>query len=200
MCVIKFDKAFEASRPREYDNTLGTPICFHPPEYILEKQFGYNTDNWALGCTLFEIRCGKRLFDPKWYESLDDQLYDMVDLLGVLPEPLWSTTWQNRSRFYEDEADDHGRAIPKQKPGGEASTSIYRPRRSLQAELYDRFYGLPVDVAEDELLDHEIFAFAHLLVKCLRLDLNERATARDVLEHGWFKMFGGMHFADVAQP
>ena len=59
-CLIDFGEAYETSKPTP---DLGIPQVYCPPEYPIEGNVGFACDIWALGCTLFEIRTGRKLFD-----------------------------------------------------------------------------------------------------------------------------------------
>ena len=98
------------SRPHNPLRTLVPPGPYRSPELILDKLAGIVSDLWALGCTLFEIRTGRRLFSP-FDGKGDDYLEAMVDILGALPEPWWSSTWKDRRNLYKDEPDKQGRAV-----------------------------------------------------------------------------------------
>lgn len=108
-CLIDLGQSFEVSQPPDGDD-LGTPGPYRSPELILDKSAGIGSDLWALGCTLFEIRTGRKLFGL--FDDDDDSYLDaMVQVFGRLPEPWWSTTWEARRRMYEDESDESGRAV-----------------------------------------------------------------------------------------
>jgi serine/threonine protein kinase len=105
--LIDFGESFKVSHPPE---NLGIPGSYRSPELILDKTPGIGSDLWALGCTLFEIRTGRKLFAP--FDNEDDEYIDaMVRVLGKLPEPWWSTTWELRNTWYKDDADEQGRVI-----------------------------------------------------------------------------------------
>jgi serine/threonine protein kinase len=109
---------------------LGIPGPYRSPELILHKVAGFGSDLWALGCTPFEIRTGRKLFSP-FDDEDDDYLDAIIQVLGKLPEPWWSTTWEARRRLYEDEADEQGRAVATMKlktntdHSGEEEMDIY---------------------------------------------------------------------------
>ncbi|KAK4185256.1 hypothetical protein QBC35DRAFT_21160, partial [Podospora australis] len=80
---IDFGECFDISHPPK---GVGTPGYYRSPEPILKNKFGIPSDLWALACTLFEIRTGRKLFDS-FDDSDDDYLETMCMALGRLPEP-----------------------------------------------------------------------------------------------------------------
>jgi len=187
--VIDFGECFNISDPPE---DVGTPGCYRSPELLLKYKLGIQSDLWALGCTLFEIRTGRKLFES-FDDSDDDYLEDMCLVLGRLPEPLWSTTWQDRRRCFTDEVDDNGRVIPV----GEPERVIYRTNvdrsvpqgaRSLVDKLAPGVWYMDARVcqANREIPEEEKPVFADLLGKLLALDPENRISAQAALEHEWF--------------
>jgi serine/threonine-protein kinase SRPK3 len=87
-CIIDFGESFEASNPPD---DIGIPQAYRSPELVFDKVAGIGSDLWALGCTLFEIRTGRKLFGT-YDDDVDDHLYCMALLLGRFPESWW-TTW-----------------------------------------------------------------------------------------------------------
>ncbi|KAH9895481.1 kinase-like domain-containing protein [Xylariomycetidae sp. FL2044] len=107
-CVIDLGEAFETSDP---PSEIGIPQSYCAPEYELEKKVGGAAiDLWALGCTIFEIRTGRRLFGT-FDGELDDYLWIMALVLGKLPEPWWSETWEGRRNVFVDEVEEDGKVI-----------------------------------------------------------------------------------------
>ena len=78
----------------------------------MDSTVGVGSDLWALSCTIFEIRTGRRLFDTM-DGDVDDMLYTIVLLLGKLPEPWW-TQWEARKQSFADDPDPSGRAVKVQ--------------------------------------------------------------------------------------
>lgn len=192
-CVIDLGESFAASQTPE---ELGTPAPYRSPELILEQKAGYGSDLWALGCTLFEIRTGRKLFD-----LFDDEdgayLEAMVEVLGVMPEPWWATTWAKRKVLYEDEADEFGRAIAV---GGEVQydrtgvtvhPSVADGARSLFETLAPGVWHLSDEACDDDchrkISYRERELFADLLGKLLTYSPEKRISAKDALQHEWFR-------------
>lgn len=67
-CVIDFGESYEISNP---PTELGIPQVYCAPENALENQIGIGSDLWALACTLFEIRTGRKIF-PGFDGDQDD--------------------------------------------------------------------------------------------------------------------------------
>jgi serine/threonine-protein kinase SRPK3 len=165
---------------------LGIPQAYAPPEYLLDHVSGEGADLWALGCTLFEIRTARKLFQA-FDNDIDEQFYSIVIQLGRLPEPWWSTTWEGRRRYFSDENDAIGQpveAMPEEDVGSWRLRSLQdATARGLDYEIDEG----PMHVKQG-IEKEEIDLFAHLLGKVLRYDHRDRIPAREVLEHPWFKL------------
>lgn len=195
-CLIDFGESFETMQPPQ---DLGTPGPYRSPELILDRAAGINSDLWALGCTLFEIRTGRKLFGA--FDDDDDSYLDaMVQVLGPLPEPWWSTTWTQRSRLYKDEPDAKGLAVSAVEteevhiPGviRVIHPSVAEGAQSLRDMLapglwYPSSHGRNGD-RHRPIAPEEIEVFADLLGRLLEYVPAERITAKDLLEHEWFRL------------
>ena len=61
--------------------------CYYmAPELILKLPYNESADMWALGCILYEIVCGKILFDPSKYDGNEDRYH--LHLIESLIEPV----------------------------------------------------------------------------------------------------------------
>ncbi|KAK3935643.1 kinase-like domain-containing protein [Diplogelasinospora grovesii] len=198
-CVIDFGESFEVSRRPE---GLGTPGSYRAPELMLDGAAGLGSDLWALGCTLFEIRTGRKLFSAFMDED-DEYLLDMIEILGKMPEPWWSTTWKERKEFFEDEADEHGRAVslhPERKTSEgkrdgytvSVHPSVAEGAQSLKDKLAPGVWYLDIDFPDDndhrDISQMEIDVFADLLGQFLKWDPHQRISAKAALDHEWFRL------------
>lgn len=96
-CLINQDIVFHAKCPS--DRRPSIPMRYWSPQLLFGEGADYNSDLWALGCTLFEIRMGRSLFREQ--ERNDANLYikGIVDVVGELSEPYWSQ-WRARDHFF----------------------------------------------------------------------------------------------------
>ncbi len=199
-CVIDFAESFSVSNLPE---DLGLPHHYCPPEYVFDKEIGYGTDLWALGCTLFEIRTGRVLFESADAYDLDAYLVAVVELLGKLPEPWWSTTWEDRTAYFEDATDRRGRPVRvrrRETARGARGGSARPPFSSLHDAVADGLvWGDDASPGNHhhhnnnknnrrEIPREEVDLFADLLKRLFRYLPEDRITAEEALSHPWFNM------------
>lgn len=140
----------------------------------MDKVVGVGSDIWALGCTLFEIRTGRKLFDT-FDDDQDEYLCKMAMMLGKLPEPWWSTTWEARKLFFEDNVDGDGRVVEirrelLQPDSGDGEVRLrplsckFQSRDRSRIQLYQA-YSMRIDMVQ------EVFAMIFLRRKltCSRI-------------------------------
>lgn len=202
LCLIDFGESFEVSQPPE---DLGTPGPYRSPELILDKEAGLGSDIWALGCSLFEIRTGRKLFSS-FDDEDNDYLDAIVQVLGRLPEPWWSTTWQDRRRMYKDGVDEQGLAISTlesepangdagEKEGVITSTiheSVAGSARSLHDKIAPGLWYMsdhyPSGDRHRNISQTEQELFADLLGRLLEYKPEDRISAKEAIDHKWFKL------------
>ncbi|KAK7754312.1 hypothetical protein SLS62_003605 [Diatrype stigma] len=191
-CLIDLGESFKTSAPPK---DLGIPGPYRSPEVILKKTAGVGSDLWALGCTLFEIRTGRKIFNV-FDDEDDDYLDAMVQVLGPLPEPWWSTTWQRRKAIYRDTPDSQGRAVaimsnPNWAEGlGTTHPSVAEGARSLQETLAPGLWYMSEesrDVIHRDISPSEIDMFAGLLGRLLQYRPEDRISAQEVSCSDYFR-------------
>ncbi|KAF4240583.1 hypothetical protein CNMCM6457_007161 [Aspergillus fumigatiaffinis] len=184
--LIDFGESYDVTNPPE---ELGIPESYRSPELVLENTPGFGSDLWALGCALFEIRTGRKLFDM-FDDDDDSHLFHMVETLGALPEPWWSTTWKHRKEFFKDEPDLLGQAVLVDALAKEQSDlSVERPSIELALRRGLHYWDLgPGEKFSREIPPDEIEQLADLLKKILQYEPSRRLTAAEVLEHEWFRL------------
>ncbi|KAM7218369.1 Protein kinase-like domain containing protein [Rhypophila decipiens] len=181
ICVADFGESFDVN---DLPEDLEIPQEYRAPEYILDKRLGIESDLWALGCTLFEIRTGRRLFDlPD--DDPDEHLARIVQVLGKFSEPWWSTTWEARGQYFENKMDHDGRPTRLEwwATGRRDSSQPFRPR-AIEEALADATAHDP----KHAISQAETLVFADLLRRIFKYNPEKRLPAEDILEDAWFRI------------
>ncbi|OJJ31933.1 hypothetical protein ASPWEDRAFT_139290 [Aspergillus wentii DTO 134E9] len=186
--IIDCGKSYHVSLPPD---DLDIPQNYYSPELILDGQTGIGSDLWALGCTLFAIRTGRRLFDL-FDDDRDDHLYHMVMLLGILPEPWWTSTWSTREDYFDDRPSSNNRAV-KTFEALDEPAEPHEPRSIEEMLDHGLVYiesrtGMIPKEVRRRISAEEVTMFADLLGLILRYQPEERLTADLAQHHGWFSM------------
>ncbi|KXN81007.1 Serine/threonine-protein kinase SRPK [Leucoagaricus sp. SymC.cos] len=183
-----------ASQPSSYEP--GTVLNYLSPEARFEGRVGLETDVWALGYAIFEIRAGVALFEPLLGSDVDI-LRQTVETLGRLPDPWWGAFKQRALWFEED-------GQPKSERDQERAGLLLKAyRSSIRAKL--RAIGeQDVPPSEDEgpmidkpgvqLSEKEFELLGDLLEKMLKYRPEERIRIQDVIRHPWFTLRGFRSF------
>jgi len=197
-CLIDFGESFEISQPLD---DLGIPGPYRSPELILDKKASFGSDIWALGCSLFEIRTGRKLFSP--FDDEDNEYLDaFVQVLGRLPEPWWPTTWEDRRKMYKDEVDEHGLVVaalasePGNNDQGKKARTIHPSvaanARSLKDKIAPGLWYMsdhrPSGDRHRDISQTEQKVFAELLRRLLEYKPEARISAEDAINNEWFRL------------
>jgi len=197
-CLIDFGESFEISQPPD---DLRIPGTYRSPELILEQKASFSSDIWALGCSLFEIRTGRKLFSP--FDDEDNEYLDaFIQILGRLPEPWWSTTSEDRRRMYKNEVDEQGIvvAVLASEPGNDnqrkkertVHPSVAANARSLKDKIAPGLWYMsdrrPNKVCHRDISQTEQKVFADLLRRLLEYKPEARISAEDAINHEWSRL------------
>jgi serine/threonine-protein kinase SRPK3 len=102
--IIDFGIAFLSDSS---SSDIGTPKSYCAPEFLFSKERSVNSDIWALGCTIFEIRTGSRLFRYKGRPTRTEMLETMVKEMGTLPQIYWAE-WPDGRDWYKIQRKEGG--------------------------------------------------------------------------------------------
>lgn len=174
--IIDFGQSFDVSRLQPA--TYGIPLDYAAPEVVLDNRMTAAMDIWSLGCTLFEMRVGKQLFNV--FQLLAKRKVDYVDeiatLLGRPPEP-WA------EEYFESDDESGEDSIPSQNFSREERVRSIYNRLSKCHDCVAPKCGHPGFriISETEAAD-----LADLLEQLLRYKPEERLGTEEVLKHPWF--------------
>lgn len=73
----------------QLDRDLITTRPYRAPEVVLNRGWSFPADAWSLGCILYELKTGKKLFDC---HNDGDHLRMMEDRLGAIPASMRGAT------------------------------------------------------------------------------------------------------------
>ncbi|RMD39192.1 hypothetical protein DV735_g5937, partial [Chaetothyriales sp. CBS 134920] len=155
--IIDFGQSFDLSQPAP--TSYGIPINYSAPEVVIDNRGSAAMDIWALGCTLFEIRAGERLFNVFQSGNIPPAKDDYVDKLAFLLERT-DSIFKKLARCHIN------------------CKGMYCDHRDKEKRKKLRFQLIS---------EPEAKIFADLLERLLRWRAEERPSLDEVLEHAWFK-------------
>ncbi|KAI1843108.1 hypothetical protein JX266_010635 [Neoarthrinium moseri] len=172
--IIDFGQAFYTSNP---PSSYGIPVNYAAPEVFFDKRGTLAMDMWSLGCTLYEMRVGQRLFDVFQLVGIHKQNYvdEIASLLGEPPEP-----WVE---FFEPDDEDDTDTSPAHPYTQEKRTHLIHDKLVSCHDCTKRDCDHP---QFQHISEPEAAALADLLEKLLRYRAEERLTVQQVLGHPWF--------------
>ncbi|KAE9587028.1 hypothetical protein Lal_00004343 [Lupinus albus] len=154
-----------------FDNQSHSSIVstrhYRAPEIILGLGWSYPCDLWSIGCILIELCSGEALFQT--HENLE-HLAMMERVLGPLPEHMARRSNRGAEKYFR-------RSSRLNWPQGAVSRESIRAVKKLD-HLKD-IVSRHVDSSRSSLTD--------LLHGLLRYDPSERLTARQALDHPFFR-------------
>ncbi|XVE97529.1 hypothetical protein REPUB_Repub03eG0027300 [Reevesia pubescens] len=140
---------------------------YRAPEIILGLGWSYPCDLWSVGCILIELCTGEALFQT--HENLE-HLAMMERVLGPLPEHMIRRANRGAEKYFR-------RGSRLNWPAGAVSRESIRAVKKL-----DRLKNMV-----SQHVESSIYSLADLLEGLLKYDPSERLTARQALNHPFFK-------------
>jgi eukaryotic-like serine/threonine-protein kinase len=98
--LIDFGLAKAARRAtRSREGVLKGKVPYLSPEQVKQREIDHRTDLYALGCTLWEMTTGRRLWkrdtDLETVRAIQDGVVpDPTELVEGYPEELWAIVWE----------------------------------------------------------------------------------------------------------
>jgi serine/threonine protein kinase len=159
-------------------------IPYRSPEMISGATYGSSTDIWAVGCILFELATGDRLFEPHrsptgQYSRDADHLAQIVEHVGSLP--------------------------PGAAMRGSRARELFDRYGCIRGISFDDLERWPIEqvlIHKYELPAHDAKALARLLGFMLNTDPSKRATARQCIElnRNFFGEIETLPVSDITDP
>jgi serine/threonine protein kinase len=224
LCVLDFDQAFLTEHPP--GDLARIPVPFLAPESIFTLTNGPAADVWAFGSVLFNLRKSTRLFSN--FASCDPEstVLMMQRVLGDLPEE-WLTfpfldgypvheplqpdieydTFEHADKLvpapWVHTLEQHiNQILEPRRPVTKTNPSVGVEKFCLQVPDFDGRdrEGLKKFMADNatHIRKEDAALFTSLLRRIFVYDHRSRITAKQILEHPWFR--GPGQTPPLAQP
>lgn len=146
---------------------------YRAPEIILGCYYDYKIDIWSLGCVLAEIYASKLLFQA---DSIVGVLARIIGLMGPIPDWMLKKG-KTVSRFFTKDLllFDSGNVERDNSESGDLSNG-----EKLK-------FLVPKMTRLRDTLEPEDTGFVDFLEILLKIDPNDRYTAKEALQHRWLK-------------
>ena len=169
--LVDFGLSFHG--PLKNEINIGIPYSYRAPETIIENEMDELSEVWSLGCVLYELRNGQRLFESR-SEGKDEIVAKMVNILGQAPEKwiLWLKLWdERRAQDIEDEDSNAGLSGKSM-----ADDGVKEGQRKSEVFFGRCDVGLPLE---------ESVQFGDLLNGIFKWIPEERLSLDEILGHPW---------------
>jgi serine/threonine protein kinase len=174
---------------------FGIPLNYRAPELTFQVSSSAAMDLWSLGCTLFEIRTGKRLFNIfPGLSGIDKSGYleELAAILGRPPEPWWSL-WPRRGDSVIEESGDstYSKVNLRFRTTDMAWYQRAQSIREYVAFCHDcsDHQGQKCPETLHEIVpEEESGAMSDVIEKLVRYKPEERIAAQDVLDGEWLRV------------
>ncbi|KAH9475358.1 Serine/threonine-protein kinase SRPK [Psilocybe cubensis] len=142
------------------------PVALRAPEVTLGYHWGTSADIWNLGCLIMEWLIGLPLFElPIFEDDLDPHhLNQMNDTLGEEFDPAFLAKCQHSAKYFNEDGTWKWRPRSTAIPLAESLKDLARPEGSSEFQDVERFVR-----------------------RCLKLNPEDRASARELLEDAWLQ-------------
>jgi len=156
----------------QYHSTIVSTRHYRAPEIILGTGWSYPCDMWSIGCILIELLTGDALFQT--HENME-HLAMMRNVLGHMhTDVIKRSSKETIEKYFNSET--YELSLP------EGAKDI-ESERAVQAVQ-------PLDIMIRERFECEETGtlLRHLLSRLLEYDPDTRITAKDALNHGFFRL------------
>lgn len=181
VALIDFGESLLTDSLSSSNGGLGTPFSYSSPELIFENRVSKGSDMWALGCTIFEIQAGAQIF-ASFFGGPDEVIRQMVQTLGKLPEPWWSS-WECRYTYFNDDGK------PKTHWPNNIPLAVHYPLRAqiedIGADGDESVTSSMLEPPGSKLSELEVDMFEDLLQRVITYTPEQRLSVDQVLTHPW---------------